>query len=160
MTSLVFTYSFYCLQYDLSRDTKSHFCLMHETQQPIHHQDTAQVVIQRDTLRKWLWEQLSFPHCLNSFLLSLVLQIQSVDLWPVVLVLGGMARFCSIVSVILLDEGRKRICCFLCIYLQPVEANILWVVVFLTSRGCMLAWKKRQVIHVAKAVFYCKSIFV
>lgn len=52
-----------------------------------------------------------------------------------------MARVC-IVSVILPDEGRKLICCFLCLYLQPVEANRLWAVALLTSTRCMLAWNK------------------
>lgn len=32
----------------------------------------------------------------------------------------------SMVSGIVLDERRKWICCCLCIYLQPLKANILW----------------------------------
>lgn len=63
----------------------------------------------------------------------------------------------SMVSGIVLDERRKWICCCLCIYLQPLKANI---VVFHASAACVLAWNKGWFIHVADAVFYCKSIFV
>lgn len=60
-----------------------------------------------------------------------------------------MARVYSMVSVILLDGEWKWICCFLCIYLRPVKANILGVVVF---HACERA-KKGQVIEVEEEMF-------